>query len=75
MDFISSLPASKLNGSVYDALLVIVDRYSKMALYVPTTKDVSAVQVANILLNVVISRFGSPRGIVSDRDSKFISKF
>jgi hypothetical protein len=36
MDFITGLPLSWRNGVVYDAILVIVDRYTKMARYIPT---------------------------------------
>ncbi len=35
MDFITGLPDSLWRGTVYDAILVIVDRYTKMSYYVP----------------------------------------
>jgi hypothetical protein len=35
MDFVTGLPVSRRNGVVYDAILVIVDRYTKMARYIP----------------------------------------
>ena len=37
MDFIVGLPPSKHRRQVYDAVLVVVDRYSKMARLVPCT--------------------------------------
>jgi transposase InsO family protein len=75
MDFMSGIPPSKRDGCVYDAILVIVDRYSKMALYIPVTKKLSAVELAEVFVERVIARFGAPKGIVSDRDAKFTSKF
>ena len=75
MDFITDLPPSKRGGSVYDAILVIVDRYSKMNLYVPTTKTCTAAMLADILRDEVIRHYGVPRGIVTDRGSLFTSNF
>lgn len=75
MDFMSGIPPSKRNGCVYDAILVIVDRYTKMSLYIAVTKTLTAVDLAEILVERVISRFGVPKGIVSDRDTKFTSEF
>lgn len=75
MDFITDLPPSMRDGCVYDAILVIVDRFSKMNVYVPTTKTCNAVTLAKILVQEVVRRFGVPRGIVSDRGSVFTSKF
>jgi transposase InsO family protein len=75
IDFMSGIPPSKWNGKVYDALLVIVDRYTKMALYIPVTKKLTAAELADLLLDRVVTRFGTPLGIVSDRDSRFTSAF
>ena len=74
MDFITDLPPSMRRGCVYDAILVIVDRYSKMVMYVPTNKTVNAPELADIFLDV-ITRHGSPEGVVSDRGSVFTSAF
>ena len=74
MDFITDLPPSKARGCVSDAILVIVDRYSKMALYIAAEKTWKAEDLADAFIDRVISRFGTPKGIVSDRGSLFISK-
>ena len=42
MDFITGLPASKHGGQTYDAILVVVDAYTKYALYLPCRKDIRA---------------------------------
>lgn len=75
MDFITDLPPSKRGACVYDAILVIVDRYTKMNLYIATTKSCTAVDLTRILCDEVVRRFGMPTGIVSDRGSLFTSQF
>ncbi len=34
MDFITSLPPSKYRSTVYNAIFIIVDRFTKMARYI-----------------------------------------
>jgi hypothetical protein len=75
MDFITDLPPSMLDASVYDAILVMVDRYTKMALYIPCTKTCTAEELAGLLERHIVRRFGMPNGIVSDRGSVFTSGF
>jgi hypothetical protein len=74
MDFITDLPPSRHRGGIADAILVIVDRFSKMALYIPAEKSWKAEDLADAFIERVISRFGTPKGIVSDRGSLFISR-
>ena len=75
MDFITGLPPSRFRGKVYDSILVIIDRYTKMARYIPTTKEVSAPELAELFVHHIIKDFGTPAGITSDRGSVFTSKF
>ena len=74
MDFITDLPPSKRKGYVYDAILVVVDRYTKMACYIPTTKKINAVELEELLMREIL-KFGAPEGIVTDRGSVFTSAF
>ena len=74
MDFITDLPPSKVRGCVFNAILVIVDCYLKMALYIAAEKLWKAEDLADAFIDRVISRFRTPKGIVSDRGSLFISK-
>ena len=60
---------------MYNAICVIVDRYTKMALYLPTVKTITATKLADLFLNEVVRRFGTPKGIMSNRSSIFTSKF
>jgi hypothetical protein len=74
MDFITDLPPSRNNKAVYDAILIIVDRFSKISLYIPAEKSWKVEDLANNFIERVISRFEVLKGVVSDKDSVFISK-
>ena len=71
MDFITDLPP--VNG--LDAVLVIVDRFSKMAHFVPCSKAISGKETADLLLKSVVRLHGIPEDITSDRGPQFISHF
>ncbi len=76
MDFITGLPPSKRWGHVYDAVLVVMDRYTKMARYIPTTKTIDAPTLAEVLAEQVFLRDGGvPQNIVSDRGTVFTAHF
>jgi transposase InsO family protein len=75
LDFITDLPPSKRNGTVYDAILVVVDRYTKYAWFIPTSKKLKAEDFATLMFNSVFSHIGYPRSIISDRGSIFTSKY
>ena len=76
MDFITGLPPVKQGESVFDAILVIVDRYSKMVRYLAARKDWSAKDLSeNFFKTVCCSYWGTPKGIVSDRGPTFTSAF
>ena len=47
MNFITDLPLSKHKYCVYDAILVVVNRYTKMIVYIPTIKKINAVDLNN----------------------------
>jgi transposase InsO family protein len=73
MDFIMDLPASgKLK---YTAVAVVVDRFSKMAVFFPCHTTSSAPEVAELFIERVQSYYGVPSAIVSDRDVRFVSRF
>ena len=71
VDFITQLPPS---GS-YSAICVFVDRFSKMALFIPTTNEINAEGTAQLFITHVFCHFGVPSDIVSDRGVTFTSKF
>ncbi|SOV01837.1 uncharacterized protein UDID_18810 [Ustilago sp. UG-2017a] len=71
MDLIEQLPPS----SGFTAILVVVDRLTKMATFVPTTNTLDAPELAKLFLRHVYSKHGLPTSIVSDRGSEFTSHF
>ncbi|MBW0534574.1 hypothetical protein O181_074289 [Austropuccinia psidii MF-1] len=71
MDFPTQLPLS----NNFDSILVIVDRFSKMAIFIPTYRSITALDLAQIFISHVFSKHGLPVSIVSDRDSLFVSSF
>ena len=75
MDFITGLPPSKFKGVLYDAILVVVDRYTKMARYLRCTKEIDAESLAVQLVEEIIRYHGVPDGIVTDRGSVFTSNY
>jgi len=77
MDFITKLPKSKesLTGVVYDSILVIIDRLSKYALFVPYLEASNAEQLADTVIRVLVAQFGMPNEWITDRDKLFTSTF
>src|SRR6202012_2478072 len=77
LDFIVELPSvvSELDSRTYNAILVVVDRLTKMSLFIPTTGDLKAEGLAQLYLLHVFSKHGIPSDIVSDRGSLFTSDF
>ncbi|GKD68132.1 reverse transcriptase, partial [Tanacetum coccineum] len=71
IDFIESLPMSQGKS----ALLVVVDKLSKYAHFLPISHPFSASQVAQLILDNVYKLHGLPKTIVSDRDKVFMSLF
>jgi hypothetical protein len=71
MDFVEGLP----NSAGYDVILVIVDRYTKYAHFVPLKHPYSANSVAKVVFNNVVKLHSMPISIVSDRDPMFTSHF
>ncbi|MBW0514848.1 hypothetical protein O181_054563 [Austropuccinia psidii MF-1] len=71
MDFITQLPLS----NSFDSILVIVERFSKMAVFIPTMSSITSLDLAHLFINNIFSKHGLPSIIVSDRGPLFVSSF
>jgi hypothetical protein len=72
MDLITGLPRTRRGN---DAIVVFVDKLTKMVHYVPTTTNVTAPQLADIFMREVVRLHGVPESILSDRDPRFTAHF
>jgi hypothetical protein len=71
LDLIVNLPWS----GEYNTILVVVDRLSKHASFIPTTSGLTAEGFADLFVQHVVSRFGLPDNIIADRDPQWASDF
>jgi len=67
-DFITKLPLAQR----YDAILVVCDRFSKMAHFIATTEKTSAEGLAKLFWDHVWKLHGLPESIISDRGVQFV---
>jgi Integrase core domain len=72
MDFLGPIPIS-LNGN--DMILVIIDRLTKMAHFIPIKSTITSSQVADLFVEHIFRYHGMPHSIVSDRNPKFTANF
>ena len=59
----------------YNNILVVVDRFSKEAVFIPCTKEENALTTAKLFRDHVWCRHDLPSSVVSDRGSIFVSHF
>jgi len=70
IDFIVGLPMS---SRPHDAIMVTVDRLTKVAHFSPICASYNASTVARVFMEDIVSLHGIPRRIISDRDPVFTS--
>jgi hypothetical protein len=70
-NFIVKLPESQGN----DSILVVCDRFSKMAHFIPTTEMTTAKGLAKLFRDNVWKLHGLPESIISDRGPQFTAEF
>jgi transposase InsO family protein len=72
LDFIGPLPNT---AGGHNAILVFVDRLTKMTHLVATNTSIDAEGVADLFIATVFRAHGLPKELISDRDTRFTSEF
>jgi RNase H-like domain found in reverse transcriptase/Reverse transcriptase (RNA-dependent DNA polymerase)/Integrase zinc binding domain/Integrase core domain len=72
IDFVVGLPRTKKGQN---SIMVVVDRFSKMAVFIACKTTMDASRVADLYFGNVVRHYGLPVSIVSARDMKFMSHF
>lgn len=72
MDLLGPIPESK-DG--HEMILVVVDRLTKMAHFIPTIRRYTSKIIANLFVTYIFRYHGLPDSIISDRDPKFTAHF
>ncbi|KAJ9541425.1 hypothetical protein OSB04_027931 [Centaurea solstitialis] len=72
MDLITKLPKTPRK---FDAIWVILDRLTKSAHFLAIRESFTSEQLAELYVKEVVKRHGVPVSIISDRDTRFTSRF
>ena len=71
LDFIVSLPLFHR----FDAIIVVIDKFTRYGIFIPTTSDYTARSSVNLLIQWVVRQGWLPSKFITDRDGKFLSDF
>ena len=72
MDFVGPLPKTPRGK---DFILVVVDRLSKMAHFLPCTSDITGTELAQLYVDRIWSLHGLPKSVVTDRGTQFLNEW
>src|SRR3954470_14795456 len=72
MDLVPGFPRSQKGN---DAIFVIIDRFSKVAHFIPVKEKITATQLAELYISQILSLHGIPLEISSDHGSLFTSRY
>ena len=71
IDFIEHLPSS----SGYTSILVVIDRLTKQAIFIPTHDTITSQELAQLFIIHIFSKHGIPSHVTSDHGVEFVSHF
>ena len=76
MDMIIELPLSAdADSKAYNAILVVVDCFMKMAKYFPVRITITTADLAKLFYQHIVCSFRTPSSIVMDHGSLFTSQY
>ena len=74
-DFITQLSSLHIGQAEYNTILVVVDRYTKIARFIPMITKLAAPEFAALFHKNIKLKYRFFKDIVSDRDIRITSKF
>jgi hypothetical protein len=72
IDFITNLPRTMKQ---HDSIMLVVEKFTKESHFIHVKKTHKEENIVEIYMKEVARLHGVPKEIVSDKDSKFTSKF
>ena len=75
MNFIIELSFNRYENDIYNAILVVVDRYSKMTLYIFAKSTWSTEDLADVLFDKMFLIFLKIKEVIFDRSSLFVNDY
>ena len=75
MNFFIDLLLDKRENVIYDAILVIVNRCTKMTKYLSMITKIDVAKLTKLFFEQIVLRCGMSADIVNDKDFLFISAF
>ena len=75
MNFITSLLLSKFKNVIYNVILIIINRFTKIIKYLFIKITIDIVTLTKIFYNKIIYRYNILNNIINNRDFIFINNF
>jgi hypothetical protein len=77
LDFVTKLPLFKklMTGMIYDSIIVVINRFTKYAYFIPYFENSSAENLAYIFHKYVMANYGFSQRIISNKNKLFTSRF
>ncbi len=75
MNFTRDKTLCENHGNIYDSMVVIVDRYTKMVRYIPARINKTSDQLAQVFIENIMCDKGIPDSVDSDQGSLFTFKY
>ncbi len=75
MNFITNFSFNKRSNNIYNSVLVIINRYIKMTLYIFVTKKIIAIELTKIIFHQMMLKYDASKNVVSNKEFVFTSAY